>query len=109
MADRSDAWRLVFDLRTVAKVSNMDGHSGKPAFDVGSFGCLPFGHSAQNLRHYVTLEARSKPDGVYHSIARIWISTIYGQDAVVRLGVLRKVLHVNRHTHLFRSSQAITR
>ena len=37
------------------------------------------------LIHHFGKRPRSKPDRVYPSIARIWISTIYGQDALARL------------------------
>ena len=35
--------------------------------------------------HHFGRRPRSKPDPVYRSLARIWISTIYGQDALFRL------------------------
>jgi AcrR family transcriptional regulator len=38
------------------------------------------------LIHHFGRRPRSKPDRVYPSIARIWISTIYGQDALARVG-----------------------
>jgi len=36
--------------------------------------------------HHFGCRPRTKPDRVYHSIARIWISTIYGHDALALLG-----------------------
>ena len=38
------------------------------------------------LIHHFGKRPRSKPDRVYPSIARVWISTIYGQDALAILG-----------------------
>ena len=38
------------------------------------------------LIHHFGKRPRSKPDRVFPSIARVWISTIYGQDALTHLG-----------------------
>ena len=38
------------------------------------------------LIHHFGRRPRSKPEGVYQSIARIWISTIYGKEALASLG-----------------------
>ena len=81
------AWNSVvnvFDDAVTARIEQDQAAGLAPAFEARPVAIALNRMDIGALIHYFGRRPRSKPQPVYQSIARIWISTIYGQEALTK-------------------------
>lgn len=76
----------VFDDAVAARIQQDQAAGVAEPFDARAVAIALNRMDVGVLIHHFGRRPRSKPDRVFPSIARVWISTIYGQDALARLG-----------------------
>ena len=83
-----DAWNrfvAVFDDAVAQRIERDQSSGLVPDFDARQVAVALNRMDVGTLIHHFGRRPRSKPDPVYQSIMQVWISTIYGHDALTRL------------------------